>query len=157
MSSGFFNALRESMKDPSFKEKICTYIVVHDSSCSSIPVEKLFELRPFLDKNYTEYCLGLANHICLLFDLLQGDDYDKAIPVFQKASNVLEYKGSATALLPIYDKIMGCKSYSVRSSLSRDQLVPQMVKSPMARFIDQKGTCISLDKSEYTIQFEKIG
>ena len=109
MSSGFFNTLRESFKDPSFKEKLTVYVVVHDSSTSSVPVEKLFDIRPFLDKNYTEYCLGLANHICLLFDLLQGDDYDKAIPVSQKSPNVLEYKGSATALLPIYDKIMGCK------------------------------------------------
>lgn len=170
MASGFMNTYRESEKQ-GWKYPLEPYICVHDSSTSAFPVSKVFEIRKYYDTNFTDYCASIGPRIKLLFDLLEGNSYESACEVKQKQDNTLEFKGSAKTLLPIYDKIMRCPELVVNAilvekdkdgnavseqPLTRDMLKPNYINSPMERFIDQEGTCVVLDKSEYSIKFIKL-
>lgn len=68
MSRGFYNNIRVSLRQ-GWKQPLQPIIVVHDSNTNYIPVSKVFEMRPFYDKYYTEYCASFGPKILLLFDL----------------------------------------------------------------------------------------
>lgn len=74
----------------------------------------------------------------------------------QIEDNVIEYKGNAYSLIKIYDKIMGCPDFKVTCSMKREDIVPDFVTDPIARFIKEKGTCLVKDTSKYKIQFKKL-
>lgn len=155
MASGFMNNIRVSIKEH-WKNALQPIIVVHDSNTNYVPVEKFFEIRKFYDKNYTEYCANNSVGITLLFDLLAGQSYERAVPIKMIDDNTVECTGSAYSLLGLYDKLVGNKNIHVICNLSRDELIPKFVSNPIERFIREKGTSIIKDLSKYTIQFKKI-
>lgn len=128
-----------------------------DSNTNYVPVSKIFDIRGFYDKNYTDFCASFGPKIKLLFDLLSGVSYEKACPMKQIDQNTIEYKGSAYSLLGIYDKIMGCKDLKVECSMKKEDLIPNWVLNPIDRFIREKGTSIIKDLSKYTIRFTRVG
>lgn len=169
MASFFFNTYRQSIKE-NWEYPLEPYICVHDSSTSAFPVSKIFEIKKFYDTYFTDYGATIGPKIKLFFDLLEGNSYEASCEVKQRAPEIIEFTSSARTLLPMYDKIMRCKDFVVEAKiiqkdqegntielpLVREMLVPNYIESPMERFIDQEGTCVVLDKSEYTIKFIKI-
>ena len=156
MASGFMNNIRVSLRE--WRVPLYPIIVVHDSNTNYFPISKVFEIRKFYDINYTEFCAGVGPKIVLLFDLLIGDSYERACPMKQIDDNTIEFSGSCTALLKIYDKIMNCKDLRVNCSIDRDSLVSgvSMVEHPLERFILEEGTCMVKDRSYQTITFNKL-
>ena len=158
MASGFFNNIRMSIKE-NWKRPLQPIIVVHDSNTNITPVKEFFNLRPFYDTNYTEYCMnnmGDKVKICLKFDLLIGTRYELAVTANQIDVNTVEVSGSSLQLIDLYDKLMNDKEIKVECSVKREDLVPQFVTNPIERFIIENGTSMIKDLSKYTIQFKKL-
>ena len=126
-----------------------------DSNTNYVPVSKIFEIRKFYDKYYTDYCKSFGPGIALLFDLLAGDAYERAMDMKMIDDNTIEFTGSAYSMLRMYDKIMGCKDMKVECSHSREDLVPNWITDPIDRFIKERGTSIIKDTSSYTVRFHK--
>ena len=156
MASGFFNNIRESIQE-GWKQPLQPIIVVHDSNTNYVPVSKIFEIRKFYDTYYTDFCAGFGPKIKLLFDLLAGDAYERAMPMKMIDDNTIEFTGNAYSMVRMYDKIMGCKDLKVECSVRREDLIPKFVQNPIDRFIKEKGTNIVKDLSSYTVQFKRIG
>ena len=156
MASGFFNNIRESIQE-GWKDPLQPIIVVHDSNTNYVPVSKIFEIRKFYDTYYTDFCAGFGPKIKLLFDLLAGDAYERAMPMKMIDENTIEFSGNAYSMVKMYDKIMGCKDLKVECSMKREDLVPNFVQNPIDRFIREKGTNIVKDLSSYTVQFKRLG
>ena len=156
MASGFFNNIRESIQE-GWKDPLQPIIVVHDSNTNYVPVSKIFEIRKFYDTYYTDFCAGFGPKIKLLFDLLAGDAYERAMPMKMIDKDTIEFTGNAYSMIKMYDKIMGCKDLKVECSMKREDLIPNFVKNPIDRFIREKGTNIVKDLSSYTVQFKRIG
>ena len=155
MASGFFNNIRESIQE-GWKQPLQPIIVVHDSNTNYVPVSKIFEIRKFYDTYYTSYCAGFGPKIKLLFDLLAGDAYERAMPMKMIDDNTIEFSGNAYSMVKMYDKIMNCPDLRVECSVKREDLVPKWVTHPIDRFIKEKGTNIVKDLSSYTAQFRRI-
>lgn len=156
MASGFFNNIRESIQE-GWKQPLQPIIVVHDSNTNYVPVSKIFEIRKFYDTYYTDFCAGFGPKIKLLFDLLAGDAYERAMPMKMIDENTIEFTGNAYSMLRMYDKIMGCSDLRVECDTKREDLVPKWVTHPIDRFIREKGTNIIKDLSSYTVRFRRIG
>ena len=156
MASGFFNNIRESIQE-GWKDPLQPIIVVHDSNTNYVPVSKIFEIRKFYDTYYTDFCAGFGPKIKLLFDLLAGDAYERAMPMKMIDKDTIEFTGNAYSMIKMYDKIMGCKDLKVECNMKREDLIPNFVQNPIDRFIREKGTNIVKDLSSYTVQFKRIG
>jgi hypothetical protein len=111
----------------------------------------------FYDTYYTSYCAGYGPKIKLLFDLLAGDAYERAMPMKMIDDNTIEFSGNAYSMIKMYDKIMNCPDLKVECNVKREDLVPKWVTHPIDRFIKEKGTNIVKDLSSYTVQFRRIG
>lgn len=156
MASGFCNCYRQSIKNGWGNKMLQPIIVVHDSNTNYVPVNKFFDIRHFYDVNYTEYCASNSVGITLLFDLLAGVSYERAVPMKMIDDNTVEMSGSAYSLIGLYDKLMNDKEIKVECSVKREDLVPQFVTNPIERFIIENGTSMIKDLSKYTIQFKKL-
>ena len=66
MSSGFFNDTRVAKQEG---WALTSLLTVHDSNTGSFPAEKLWDIRKFFDKNFTDFCYDMTG-IKLLFDIL---------------------------------------------------------------------------------------
>ena len=121
-----------------------------------MPTEKIFEIRRFYDKNFTDFCAGFGPKIKLLFDLLSGTAYEAATEMKTIDDNTIEFSGPADSLLRTYDKIMNCPKMIVECSMKREDLIPKYEEDAMLRFIKEKGTCMTMDESKYKIQFKRI-
>lgn len=156
MASGFMNNIRVSIREH-WERSLQPIIVVHDSNTNYVPVSKFFEIRKFYDKNYTEYCASNSVGITLLFDLLGGQSYERAVPIKTIDDNTIECTGSAYSLIGIYDKLVNDKEIKVVCNMKREELIPNFVTNPIERFIIEKGTSMIKDLSKYTVQFKKVG
>lgn len=154
MASGFFNNIRESIQD--WDIPLQPIIVVHDSNTNYVPTKRIFEIRKFYDKYYTDFCASFGPKIKLLFDLLAGDAYEAAMNMKTIDDNTIEFTGSAYSMIRMYNKIMNCKELNVECSVKPEDLVPNWVVDPILRFIMEKGTCLRKDTSSYTVQFRKL-
>lgn len=155
MSSGFFNDIRVSIQE-GWSTQLQPIITVHDSNTCLLPTEKIFEIRRFYDKNFTDFCAGFGPKIKLLFDLLSGTAYEAATEMKTIDDNTIEFSGPADSLLRTYDKIMNCPKMVVECSMKREDLIPKYEEDAMLRFIKEKGTCMTMDESKYKIQFKRI-
>lgn len=157
MASGFMNNIRVSADQWGLNRALKPIIVVHDSNTNYVPVERIFEIRKFYDKYYTDYCASFGPKIKLLFDLLCGDSYERAMEMKSIDDNTIQFTGSAYSIQKIYNKLMNCKSIKVECDTPYENIVPQWVTDPIDRFIQEKGTCIIKDNSRYTVSFTKVG
>ena len=151
MSSGFFNDVRVA-KEQGWN--LTSFITVHDSNTCDFSAEKLWEIRPFYDKNFTEFCYGTTG-IMLLFDLLVGVNYNDVCDFKQIDDNTIELKGTARSLLQIMDEMDRCPGLKWSSDIPREEIIPKYVEEPMKRFIIEKGTSMVMDQSEYKVKFYK--
>ena len=156
MASGFMNNIRVSAQQWNPSRALKPIIVVHDSNTNYVPVEKIFEIRRFYDTNYTDYCASFGPKIRLLFDLLCGDSYERAMDMKAIDDNTIQFSGSAYSMRKIYEKIMNCSNLQVECDTKYEDLVSEWVTNPIDRFIQEKGTCIIKDTSKYTVTFKKI-
>lgn len=127
-----------------------------DSNTNYVPTSKIFDIKKFYDINYTGYCKSFGPKIVLLFDLLSGVSYERAVTLKQIDEDTIEYTGNSYSLIGLYDRIMGCKDLNVICNMKREDLIPDLITDPIDRFIREKGTCIIKDLSKYTIQFHRI-
>ena len=157
MACGFFNNIRQSVVE-GWKQPLQPIIVVHDSNTNYIPVSKIFEIRKFYDKNYTEYCAGIGPKIVLLFDLLSGYSYETAKELKTVDQNTIQFSGDAYSLLKIYDKIMACPDLRVECSMTRDEIIGsmQLIQHPIDRFIRENGCNMTKDISNIKVEFRKL-
>lgn len=157
MASGFYNNIRVS-KEQGWEQPLQPIIVVHDSNTNYIPVEKIFDMRAFYDKHYTEYCSKIGPGIFLLFDLLAGYSYETAKEMKQIDPDTIEFTGDAYSILKIYDKIMNCKKLNVVCDKTREWLEGEqiMIEHPMDRFIREEGANMTKDISRVTVRFHRI-
>ena len=162
MACGFFNNIRESINEkylpgsPFSQHALQPIIVVHDSNTNYVPVDAIFGIKGFYDKNYTEYCHGIGPGIYLLFDLLVGYSYELANTLVQIDPNTVEFTGSALSVLKLYDKIMQC-SFPVSSSMGREEIERSIdyCRDPYDRFIREEGCSMVKDLSSITVRFHK--
>lgn len=127
-----------------------------DSNTNYVPVSKIFDIKGFYDQNYTGYCKSFGPKIVLLFDLLSGVSYERAVTLKQVDQDTIEYSGNAYSLLGLYDRLMGCRDLVIECDTKREDLIPNLVTDPIDRFIRENGTCIVKDISEYTIKFHRV-
>ena len=155
MASGFMNTIRESIQQ-GWKDPLQPIIVVHDSNTNYVPTRMIFEIRKFYDEYYTDFCSSFGPKIKLLFDLLAGDAYERAMPMTMIDDNTIEFTGNADSMIRMYDKIMNCKDLVVECDTKREDLIPKYVNNPLLRFILEKGCCTVRDESSYTVRFRKL-
>ena len=131
---------------------------ITDSNTNYIPISKIFEIRKFYDKNYTEYCAGIGPKIVLLFDLLAGYSYETAKELKTIDQNTIQFSGDAYSLLKIYDKIMACPDLKVECSMTRDEIIGsmQLIQHPIDRFIRENGCNMTKDISNIKLEFRKL-
>ena len=156
MARGFMNNIRESLRE-NWNKPLQPIIVVHDSNTNYVDVAKIFEIRKFYDTYYTEFCASFGPKIRLLFDLLAGDAYERAMEMKMIDDNTIEFTGNAYSMVKMYDKIMNCPTLKVQCDTKREDLIPKWVTDPIDRFIKEKGTNIIKDLSSYTVRFTKVG
>lgn len=158
MACGFFNNIRVS-EEQNWNMPLQPIIVVHDSNTNYVPVSKIFDMRKYYDEHYTAFCAGInPPGIYLLFDLLAGYSYELAAPLKQIDNDTIEFSGSATSILKIYDKIMNCPDIRVESDMKRDDVVSQiaLVDDPYYRFILEGGCNMTKDLSKVTVRFHRV-
>ena len=155
MASGFMNNIRVSAHLWGTYKSLIPIIVVHDSNTNYVPAERIFEVRKFYDTNYTDYCASFGPKIKLLFDLLCGDSYERAMDMKNLDDQTIQFTGSAYSMKKMYDKIMN-SGLNVVCDTKYEDLIPEWVTDPIDRFIREKGTCIIKDTSSYTVQFKKV-
>ena len=163
MQSGFFNNIRVSVEHGKNQESVFhkhalqPIITVHDSNTNLIPVEFLFDARPYYDKNYTEYCHNIGPGIYLLFDLLAGYSYERATTLNQIDQDTIEFTGSSYQIIGLYDKIMSCKDIQPECDTTREDILKaaQPVNDPYQRFIIEGGCSMVKDLSRITVRFHR--
>lgn len=129
------------------------------SNTNLIPVEHIFDILAFYQKNYTDYCAQCGPKIRLLFDLLVGFGYESACPLKQIDENTIEFSGPASNIVLIYDKIMKCKHIKVECNKTREEIMDarKMITDPYYRTILESGCSIEKDTSDIKVQFHKLG
>ena len=152
MSSGFFNDIREAKKQG---WNLTSLLTVHDSNTSSFLASKLWEVRPFFDWAYTDWCRDVCG-ITLLFDILIGTSYHDACEMKQISSDVVQLKGNARSHLLILERLDHCDGLRYEIDIPRDQIIPDYINDPMHRFMIDKGVSFFIDKSNYTINYKKL-
>lgn len=128
-----------------------------DSNTNYVPTSKIFDIRGFYDKNYTGYCKNIGPKISLIFDLLAGESYERALQLETVDENTIEFTGTAYNILGLYDKIMNCPDMRVECNMKREEIIPSYITDPIDRFIREKGTSVIKDISKYTVQFKRVG
>lgn len=158
MAHGFDNNIRVSIKE-GWSQPLQPIITVHDSNTNLIPVEHIFDILAFYQKNYTDYCAQCGPKIRLLFDLLVGFGYESACPLKQIDENTIEFSGPASNIILIYDKIMKCKHIKVECNKTREEIMDsrKMITDPYYRTILESGCSIEKDTSDIKVQFHKLG
>ncbi len=152
MTSGFFNDIRVAKQQG---WAITSFITVHDSNTGSIPCHKLWGIKKYYDKNFTDYCRKYTN-IMLLFDLMVGSGYESACEFKQVSDDVVELSGTAHALQMIIDRMNEDSELVYETNIPREEIVPSYVTNPMSRFIKESGCSMVKDESKYTVQFKKL-
>ena len=152
MTSGFFNDIRVAKQQG---WAITSFITVHDSNTGSIPCHKLWGIKKYYDKNFTDYCRKYTN-IMLLFDLMVGSGYESACEFKQVSDDVVELSGTAHALQMIIDRMNEDSELVYETNVPREEIVPSYVTNPMSRFIKESGCSMVKDESKYTVQFKKL-
>ena len=152
MSSGFFNDIRVA-KESGWN--LTSFITVHDSNTSDFPVEKLFEIRPFFDKNFTDFCYDKTG-IKLLFDILVGVTYQDSAEMKQISDTEIELKGNGRTLQMIIEVIEASDKIKCEYSIPPSDIQPSYVEHPIDRFIREKGCSMVMDTSFYKLRIKKI-
>lgn len=152
LARGFWNNIRQAKKEGFILSPI---IVVHDSNTNYFPIEKLFEMRSFYEKNFTEFC-EKQMHIPFLFDLLIGSTYNDAVELKQTSPDKMIITGNAHSILKILWKIDNESSLKYTMNIEKDKIIPNYITNPMQRFIIEKGTSILMDHSEYSVELTKV-
>ena len=157
MTSGFMNNIRESIKE-GWEQPLQPIITVHDSNTNLIPVEKVFDILKFYQVHYTDYCAKIGPKIKLLFDLLVGYGYESACQLKQLDDDTIEFTGSASNIILLYDKIMNCPKLVVECDKTRDEIInsKNMINDPYYRTILENGCSIIKDISEITVRFHRL-
>ena len=152
MSSGFYNDIRSAKREG---WNLTSLLTVHDSNTSDFPAQKLWEIRKFFDKQFTEYCYNQV-HINLLFDVLIGVSYQDSLEAKQISDDIVELKGNARSHIMVLEQLDHCPGLKYEINIPRDQIIPKFIEDPMQRFIIEKGSSMIMDKSSYTIQYKKL-
>lgn len=151
MSSGFFNDLRAAKEEG---WNLTSFITVHDSNTCNFPAEKLWEIRKFYDKNFTDFCYKMTG-IKLLFDIEIGATYQDSCSASQISDDIVELKGNARSILMIINRLNEA-GVNYQINMCVDDIKPDFVTNSMSRFIQEKGCSYIMDKSKYKVQFKKI-
>lgn len=152
LARGFWNNIRAAKKEGFVLEPI---IVVHDSNTNYFPINKLFELKPFYDKNFTEFC----RHQCgvpFLFDTLVGTNYNDAVELTQIDDKTIKLKGACDALNQILDKIEFESNLKVSCDKTREEIKSDFITNPIERFIKADGTSVVMDRNKSEIILTKL-
>ena len=152
LARGFWNNIRAAKKEGFVLEPI---IVVHDSNTNYFPINKLFELKPFYDKNFTEFC----RHQCgvpFLFDTLIGTNYNDAVELTQIDDKTIKLKGACDALNQILDKIEFESNLKVSCDKTREEIKSDFITNPIERFIKADGTSVVMDRNKSEIILTKL-
>lgn len=152
LARGFWNNIRQARKEGFVLEPI---IVVHDSNTNYFPIEKLFDIKSFYDRNFTDFCEHQL-HVPFLFDLLIGENYNDAVTLNQIDQNTIKLTGNAHSINKIIWKIDNESSLNIELDTPRENIIPNYITNPMQRFILEKGTSLVMDKSEYTVTLKRI-
>ena len=154
MASGFFNDLRVAKEN---NWTLTSFITVHDSNTCDFPADKLWDMRPFYDKNFTDYCYEMTG-IKLLFDILIGVTYQDACEAKQIDKDTVELVGNARSHLMILDELDKCKCRGLNYEINvpRESIIPNYIEDPMDRFMREKGCSMVMDISKYKIQYKRI-
>ena len=152
LARGFWNNIRQAKKEGFILEPI---IVVHDSNTNYFPIDKLFYIKSFYDKNFTEFCENQC-HVPFLFDLLVGSTYQDACTLTQIDENTIELNGNAFSINKILSKIDNESSLKIKTDIDRNNIIPEYIVNPIQRFIIEKGTSVIMDISNYTVKLTKL-
>ena len=152
MSSGFFNDLRCAREED---WTLTSFITVHDSNTCNFSADKLWYVKSFYDKNFTQFCHNKSK-LTLLFDLMVGVNYQDVCEFKQISDNLIELKGTARSILQIMDAMDECPGLLWEADHTREEIVPKYVEHPIQRFILEKGASMVLDQSKYKVQFIKL-
>lgn len=164
MTSGFFNNIRTSIEFRNSSEntvfdnyELQPIITVHDSNTNYIPIESVFDLRPYYDKYYTDFCHKIGPGIYLLFDLLVGYSYELANTLKQIDKDTIEFSGNAYSILKLYDKVMSITRFKVECDKTREEIENsiQFITDPYQRFILEQGCNMTKDVSSITVKFHR--
>jgi hypothetical protein len=164
LARGFWNNIRMAKKEGFVLEPI---IVVHDSNTNYFPVDKLWDIKGFYDKNFTEFCRDACG-VPFLFDLLIGSNYEDAVGFNQLDDITISMSGNGKSILQILDKLdnesnIKYKILSVKDKNSKidlnpikESIVMNTIDNPIERFIRENGTNIFMDLSKYEVVLEKL-
>lgn len=154
MASGFFNDIRVAKKEG---WTLTSFITVHDSNTCDFEADKLWDMRAFYDKNFTDYCYEMTG-IKLLFDILIGVTYQDACEAKQIDKDTVELVGNARSHLMILDELDKCSVRGLKYEISvpRESIIPAYVEDPMDRFMREKGCSMIMDTSKYKIQYKRL-
>ena len=152
MTSGFWNDIRVSKREG---WPITSFITVHDSNTGSIPCHKLWGIKKYYDKNFTEHCKNYTG-IMLLFDLMVGSGYESACEFKQISDDVIELSGNAHSIQMIIDRMNEDPELRFTTNIPREEIVPNYVEDAMVRFIKEGGCSMVKDESKYKVQFTKL-
>ena len=119
------------------------------------PIDKLFYIKSFYDKNFTEFCENQC-HVPFLFDLLVGSTYQDACTLTQIDENTIELNGNAFSINKILSKIDNESSLKIKTDIDRNNIIPEYIVNPIQRFIIEKGTSVIMDISNYTVKLTKL-
>lgn len=126
-----------------------------DSNTCNLPADKIWEIRKFYDKNFTDFCYEECG-IKLLFDLDVGASYQDSCEMKSISDDIVEFSGNAMSILRIMDKMNECPGLKYETDKPREEIVPNYITHPMLRFIDERGVSLVKDVSKYKIQFKKL-
>ena len=134
---------------------MCSLLTVHDSNTTSFNAAKLWDLKSFLDRCYTDFCYEMTG-IKLLYDILVGRDYQRCCEVKQISNDVVQLTGSAESHLMILEQLDHCDGLKYEIDMPRDQIVPKFVDDYMLRFMIEKGTSMIMDRSKLKICYKRL-
>ena len=152
MSSGFFKDLRVATQEG---WALTSFVTVHDSNTCDFSADKLWGIRSFYDKNFTDFCYEKTG-IKLLFDILIGVTYEDACEAKQISDDIVELKGNARSHLMIIEEMNNCPGLKYEINVPLESIVPNYIEDPVQRFVKEKGCSMVMDKSSYTIQYRKL-
>lgn len=153
MASGFYNDLRVARREG---WNLTSFITVHDSNTCDFPAHKVWEIREFYDKNFTDFCYDMTG-IKLLFDLEIGSTYQDSCSMKSISDDIVEFSGNARSLLMIIDRMREDPLCKFETDVPIESIVPDYVVDPFDRFIREKGCSMVMDVSKYKVQFKKLG
>lgn len=152
MSSGFFNDLRVAKQEG---WDLTSFITVHDSNTCDFPADKLWDIRKFYDKNFTDFCYDKTG-IKLLFDILIGATYQDACEAKMIDDDTIELTGTARSHQMIIQKMNECPNLKYEIDMNIEDIVPKYVENSTDRMIKEQGCSFIMDKSKYTVRYHRL-